>query len=265
MDLLQAVEGRIMQERAKASRLSTFITTITPPPATLIRNPEKEGHQQPPFALDRREGAICKQRSCTMKLLRIPGSMFILLLSFLALSLSTSVPLAWAAVGTITEFPLPTAGSGPAHITLGPDGNLWFTEAGGNKIGRITPSGAITEFTVPTAGSGPLGITAGPDGNLWFTEEFRGKIGRITPSGAITEFTVPTFGNLFDITAGRDGNLWFDEGPVNKIGRITTGGAITEFPIPTAFSFPFGIASGRGDKVWFTELAGNNIGRISTR
>ena len=30
--------------------------------------------------------------------------------------------------GVITEFPIPTAGSGPAGIAAGPDGNLWFTE-----------------------------------------------------------------------------------------------------------------------------------------
>ena len=160
-----------------------------------------------------------------MKLLRIPGAVFILLLSFLALSLSTSVPLAWAAVGTITEFPiLPTAFSVPLGITLGPDGKMWFTENLANKIGRITPSGVITEFTGFSAASGPLGITAGPDGNLWFTEI----------SG-------------------------------NKIGRVTPDGAFTEFPIPTANSRPAGIASGRGDKVWFTEALGNKIGLISTK
>jgi hypothetical protein len=76
-----------------------------------------------------------------MKMLRIPGSMLILLLSFLAISLSTSVPLAWATAGTITEFLLPTAGSNPGGITLGPDGKMWFTEQSlGNKIGRITTS-----------------------------------------------------------------------------------------------------------------------------
>jgi len=41
--------------------------------------------------------------------------------------------------GSITEFPVPTADSGPWAITAGPDGNLWFTEYDGNKIGRITP------------------------------------------------------------------------------------------------------------------------------
>jgi virginiamycin B lyase len=31
--------------------------------------------------------------------------------------------------GTLTEFPIPTANIGPAWITAGPDGNIWFTEA----------------------------------------------------------------------------------------------------------------------------------------
>ena len=42
----------------------------------------------------------------------------------------------------ITEFPVPTAGSAPRDITTGPDGNLWFTEYLGNKIGvlhRVAP------------------------------------------------------------------------------------------------------------------------------
>jgi len=53
----------------------------------------------------------------------------------------------------ITEFPLPNTDSFPLWITTGPDGNLWFTEEHGNRIGRITPSGLITEFAVPTASS----------------------------------------------------------------------------------------------------------------
>jgi streptogramin lyase len=47
-------------------------------------------------------------------------------------------------------------------IAAGPDGNLWFTDAGSNEIGRITTTGAITKFPVPTAASGVHGIIAGP-------------------------------------------------------------------------------------------------------
>ena len=39
--------------------------------------------------------------------------------------------------GTITAFPIPTAGSSLSAITADPDGNLWLTEYTGNKIGRI--------------------------------------------------------------------------------------------------------------------------------
>jgi len=53
--------------------------------------------------------------------------------------LSLSSAPAWAAAGTVTEFPLPLPGE-PFGITAGPDGNVWFTEAFGNKIGRITTS-----------------------------------------------------------------------------------------------------------------------------
>jgi streptogramin lyase len=41
---------------------------------------------------------------------------------------------------TIPEFVVPTLGSHLQDMVVGPDGNLWFTEFCGNKIGRITPS-----------------------------------------------------------------------------------------------------------------------------
>jgi virginiamycin B lyase len=61
------------------------------------------------------------------------------------------------------------------------DGNLWFTERTGNKIGQVTPTGVFTEFPIPTAATEPIGIVTGPDGNLWFTETSGNKIGRIAP------------------------------------------------------------------------------------
>ena len=42
--------------------------------------------------------------------------------------------------GTVTEYPIPTADSGPQGITAGPDGNIWFTESNTNKIGKFVPT-----------------------------------------------------------------------------------------------------------------------------
>ena len=132
---------------------------------------------------------------------------------------------ATAAGPPITEFTLPSAGSVPNGIAAGPDGNVWFAEYSGNRIGRITPAGIITEFPVPTPNSQPNGIIAGPDGNLWFTEMAGHKIGRITPAGSITEFPVPTPNAApIHIAAGADGNLWFtDMAPTRSAGSPPPG------------------------------------------
>jgi virginiamycin B lyase len=136
--------------------------------------------------------------------------------------------------GSVSEFSLPTAGSSPGSIALGPDNNLWFTETVETdahvqlaKIGRITTSGAVTEFSLPASEGSAFGITAGPDGNLWFTERSAGRIGRITPNGSVTGFSIPTQNSgPAGITAGPDGNLWFGEDaglahPMdNRIGKV---------------------------------------------
>ena len=167
-------------------------------------------------------------------------------------------------IGAISEIAIPTSSSQPEGITLGPDGNLWFTEYNSNQIGRLTPSGIITEFTIPTANSGPAGITAGPDGNLWFTESLSGQIGQITPSGVITEFPIDIRGSMPEgITSGPDGNLWFTDYSFNsQIGRITPGGQITEFRLAQD-SGPLSITTGSNGNLWFTQEVSNQIGEIT--
>ena len=168
----------------------------------------------------------------------------------------------------IREFALPNAGSEPFNIALGPDGNMWFTELSGNRIGRITRRGKITEYMLPNANSSPVTIAAGRDGNLWFTEG-AGRIGRITPAGNITEFStgLSAGSSPNGITAGHT-FMWFTEvgeSPEGiKIGKIAIDGTITQqYKIPTAYnSNPQNIAFGWGGKLWFTEAnAGNAIGR----
>jgi streptogramin lyase len=138
----------------------------------------------------------------------------------------------------ITEYLLPTADSLPYAIAAGPDGALWFTEAGTNRIGRITLAGALTEFALPQNGPGashPYGITVGPDGALWFeqADALVGLyIGRITTTGALTRFAIDenpppvwVHGAPGHITAGPDGALWFTAGADNLIGRVSRRGA----------------------------------------
>ena len=152
----------------------------------------------------------------------------LLLTATLSVLLVAGTAAAAIPAGNVAEFSAGiTPGAGLGTVVAGPDGNLWFTETTGDRIGRITPAGAVTEFDVGISpGAAPLGIAVGADGNLWFTESgSTPRIGRIAPSGVVTEFaTGITGGGLRAIAAGPDGNLWFTESTGNQIARITTAG-----------------------------------------
>ncbi len=203
---------------------------------------------------------------------------------------------------TVTTFQIPlVALVEPQGITAGPEGNLWFTENGAGKIGRMTPAGVVTSFALPavpppagspagTAGTtpNPTAITAGPDGALWFTG-IPGEIGRITTAGVVTEFALPavpppagskpgtagTLATASAIVAGPDGALWFTGVP-GEIGRISTTGVVTEFAVPDIPPAPGSVAgtagtlatlnaitAGPDGALWFTGVPGE-IGRVTT-
>ena len=110
-------------------------------------------------------------------------------------ALAVTAGMAWAgavpAVAMPRSFPAMSDGAYPGAIAAGADGNLWFTEHLGNRIGRITPRGAVDRVPVgPERAYGPAGIAAGSDGNLWFTDSAPAeRIGRITPTGPSPEFS----------------------------------------------------------------------------
>ena len=149
--------------------------------------------------------------------------------------------------GAINQFSIPTNESSPGALASGPDGNLWFTEYDGERIGRIAPAGTISDFAIPTAKARPEGIAPGPDGDMWFTERQGDKLGMITPSGAITEFPIPAAeSEPEDIALGPDGNLWFTEYRATGSDASRRTGSITEFPLPTAESGPLRDRGGPG-------------------
>jgi streptogramin lyase len=130
-------------------------------------------------------------------------------------------------VGAVVEYPSEAAMADPNKIATGADGNLWFTETLGDRIGRMSPDGGVTEFenNIPS-GSGPANIAAGPDGNLWFVESGDAvkAIARATPEGQVTTMALLA-ATPYGITTGPDGNVWFTE-PTIGIGRITPSGTV---------------------------------------
>ena len=158
----------------------------------------------------------------------------------------------------IIEFPVPTSSSAPEGVTTTADGNAWFAESSGDKIGEVTAGGSFTEYPVPAEqyiSSGLRGIAAGPDGNLWFTTY--SYIGEMTPSGTFSFFPITRYSGAYDITQGPDGNMWFTEGGGN-VGYVTPGGAVTEYSLdsgPGSGIDPQYITAGPDGKLWVTAPA----------
>src|SRR5271166_1639441 len=181
-----------------------------------------------------------------------------------------------------TDFTVPPGRTAyPLLMTVGPDHNLWFAEATGLKIGRITPAGVITEF--PIAGAQALtGIASGPDGNIWFTDEFAGLIGYINTSGTgLMIFALPPSSHPQGLATGPDGNLWFVDNVQTgspggfKVGKISTAGRITEYSTGVNSGIfdaedytPANITAGPDGNLWFTnpQVAqySNIVGKITT-
>ena len=93
-------------------------------------------------------------------------------------------------------------------LTLGPDGNVWFTAPG--RVGRMTTSGTYTIFPIP-AGSEitptPTAITVGVAGDLWWIDG-RTRVGRVSTGGQITMYEPQGVIELRTIAPGPDGNMW---------------------------------------------------------
>jgi streptogramin lyase len=161
----------------------------------------------------------------------------------------------------------------PESMTVGPEGDLWFTEDASNDegegdpaIARLTASGQLTEFPTPVEPSQvfpkeaplheqPGQISAGPEGDLWFTSEGFGTevLSRITSAGALSQFPPgqEEFGNgktqpkLDEVvrwfaSAGND-SLWVANG-FGTLGRVEPGGAIR--PVPVAEGPNLGVDEG---------------------
>lgn len=164
-----------------------------------------------------------------------------------------------AAQATITDYPVPTPDAGLEKIVAGKDGNLWFTEEQGAKVGRITPNGQIDEWPVPVDSEfGPTEITVGQNGLIWFLTSAGGVVGIIDPSSAPGPVTAtqafPGFLRGDRIAAAPDGTIWISDSVGEGIHRVvsTPGGYQFQADSDEApdCSFDGVIAPGPDGRMW---------------
>lgn len=124
--------------------------------------------------------------------------------------------------GVVTDFPL-DEGLFADGLCVGPDMGLWFTDALGSRLKRMSFDGGLSNtINLPTSTT-PTRIVTGPDKALWFIESGTNKIGRYQPGagGDITHYSIPTPGSMpVALVVGPDKNIWFTENASKKVARL---------------------------------------------
>ena len=142
------------------------------------------------------------------------------------------------ATGGVSNLSVAQAGAarvvpGPTMMVRGPDGAMWFPEAGRAAIGRLAADGTVTDFPLPAEFGGQIGgITAGPDGGIWFTAPNGFRVGRLSTRGEFTAYR--TSWNPYAITAGPSHAIWFamtDRGRWTIV-RMVPAGYMSYWQVP---------------------------------
>ena len=149
---------------------------------------------------------------------------------------------------SLTEWGVPTAGAGPAAISVDALGKIWVTENSTSKIARFDPTNNnFTEWSVPTSSSQPnrifvkqILVSSTNVTEVFFTEYVSNKIARFNASNdSFTEWQLPTGSNPFSIYVDEQSNVWFTESGRDIIGRLTpSNNSLTEWTLPGATTTP---------------------------
>lgn len=173
--------------------------------------------------------------------------------------------------GETKDFTFPNIGTAAIHSAVeAPDGKVWVTEQGPNKLGVYDPkTGQLTEYKdrmIP----GKQGYAAGSkhtlrfdaDGNVWFSGSPLGKFDPKT-----NEYTdSPEIRSSYDVKPDHDGNIWFTKTDTNQFGMVDYKTMKVSVYSPlTKDSFPRRIEIDQNNIVWSGEYRGGKLLRFDPK
>jgi virginiamycin B lyase len=155
--------------------------------------------------------------------------------------------------GVVTEWQV-TLEKDDSHIeqiSVGPGGDVWFTELnydgagpdGTNLVRRLHPAtNVVTAYPVPTFGGTPAGVVAAPSGDVWVSEYWAGTLALLDPDRAPSTSSVvaPNASSSSPRASGRTHPSFFPAPPASTavtasfhhVTPVASPGWL-EYPIPT--------------------------------
>ena len=200
----------------------------------------------------------------------------------------------------VKEFPVPNEGTAAIHSAVaGPDGAVWLTEQGSQKLGRWDPvTQKITEYqdtigkhTVRVSPSGEIffsggkgsfdpktqnfthyeggayGIALDKEGNVWYAAG--NDLVRVDgKTHAVSKYTPPTHDNNFNrrIQVDSDGMVWFAEfnhGIMTSFDPKTE--KFREYKLPGPEASPYALGIDKDHYIWYSSEYMDVIGRMDPK
>jgi len=161
-----------------------------------------------------------------------------------------------------------TKESRPSALLIDRSGQVWFTEAGAAKLGKLDPtSGTITEYQPFDAKLvAPSSIIQDSNGGIWIGEHGGLNVTRFDPETlTFKRFLVPEKDALvLGMVEDRYGNIWYAQHETDYIAVLDPKtGETNEIRVPTgAPSVQWLTIDGQGN-IWFTEPNNAKIGSIT--
>ncbi len=155
-------------------------------------------------------------------------------------------------------------GGGHCPTANGPDGGVWVSDTGHNRIVEFSPHGAeLRAFGSPGSGNGqldqPQDLAAAPGGDIYVADQANNRIEVFSASGGyLASISVPT---PYGVTLGASGDLWVSS-PSYAAGNAVyefsaTGSQLREFGSTQsgygALSNPGGLAVGPGGRIYVAQ------------
>ncbi|MBV8928283.1 MAG: hypothetical protein JO152_04060 [Mycobacteriaceae bacterium] len=150
----------------------------------------------------------------------------------------------------------------PVVMTIGGDGNVWFTDGNGAVVHRHNADGTFSAFPISGTSNGSINsntLVTGGDGTVWIS--YDRSIARLSTAGVVTAFPLPrpTFPyGVSAMTRDADGGIAFLSGD-GQVGHAALDGTITRLGSVGSSSFGLGnFMLGPDKRLWLADTSNFN-------